>query len=58
MEWVQMGTKGYFALWLELAKTRGEITVEEIEAATSANRNIIKLHLKKLEGRGARYTIK
>jgi len=53
-----MGTKGYFALWLELAKTRGEITVEEIEAATSANRNIIKLHLKKLEGRGARYTIK
>lgn len=53
---------------LELAKTRGEITVKEIEDATSANRNTIKVHLKKLseqhylaqvgKGRGARYTIK
>ena len=53
---------------LGLAKTRGEITVKEIETATNANRNTIKLHIKKLEeqhylvqlgkGRGARYTIK
>ena len=53
---------------LELAKTRGEITVKEIEDATSANRNTIKAHLKKLsvqhylaqvgKGRGTRYTIK
>ena len=53
---------------LELAKTRGEITVREIETATSANRNTIKLHIKKLaeqhylmqvgKGRGARYTMK
>ena len=53
---------------LELAKTRGEITVKEIEDATGANRNTIKVHVKKLaeqhylaqvgKGRGARYTIK
>lgn len=53
---------------LELAKTRGEITVKEIEDATSANRNTIKVHMKKLaeqhylsqvgKGRGARYTMK
>jgi Fic family protein len=53
---------------LELAKMRGEITVKEIEDATSANRNTIKVHVKKLaeqqylvqigKGRGARYTIK
>jgi Fic family protein len=53
---------------LELAKTRGEITVKEIETATNANRNTIKLHIKKLAdqqyllqvgaGRGARYTLK
>lgn len=53
---------------LELAKTRGEITVKEIEEATSANRNTIKVHTKKLvasnylmqvgQGRGARYTLK
>jgi len=53
---------------LELAKTRDEITVKEIEDATGANRNTIKLHVKKLaeqhyliqagKGRGARYTIK
>ena len=53
---------------LQLAKTRGEITVKEIEMATNANRNTIKVHLKKLveqnylvqvgKGRGARYTIK
>jgi Fic family protein len=53
---------------LELVKTRGEITVKEIEDSTGANRNTIKLHLKKLaeqlylaqvgKGRGARYTIK
>jgi Fic family protein len=51
-----------------LAKTRGEITVKEIEDSTGANRNTIKVHVKKLaeqhylaqlgKGRGARYTIK
>jgi Fic family protein len=53
---------------LELAKTRGEITVKEIEESTRANRNTIKVHLRKLandnylaqlgKGRGARYTLK
>lgn len=53
---------------VELVKTRGEITVKDIEAATSANRNTIKAHIKKLaegdylvpvgKGRGARYTLK
>jgi len=53
---------------LELVKTRGEITVKDIEEATRANRNTIKVHVKKLaeqyyllqvgKGRGARYTIK
>ena len=53
---------------LELAKTRGEITVKEIEGSTGANRNTIKVHVKKLakdsylaqvgKGRGARYTVK
>jgi Fic family protein len=53
---------------LELAKTRGEITVKEIEDMTHANRNTIKVHVKKLagqqylvqvgKGRGARYTLK
>lgn len=53
---------------LEVAKTRGEITVKEIEDATGANRNTIKVHVKKLaeqhylaqvgKGRGARYTMK
>ena len=53
---------------LELAKTRGEITIKEIEDATRANRNTIKVHMKKLaeqhylsqvgKGRGARYTMK
>ena len=33
---------------LELAKTRGEITVKEIEDSTGANRNTIKVHVKKL----------
>jgi Fic family protein len=52
---------------LELAKARGEISVKEIEASTGANRNTIKMHLKKLaeqhylvavgKGRGARYAI-
>jgi Fic family protein len=52
---------------LELAKARGEITVKEIETSTGANRNTIKMHLKKLveqhylaavgKGRGARYAI-
>lgn len=51
---------------LELAKTRGEVTVKEIEESTGANRNTIKVHVKKLaaehylrqvgKGRGARYT--
>jgi Fic family protein len=53
---------------LELVKMRGEITVKEIEDSTSANRNTIKVHVKKLaeqhylaqvgKGRGARYAIK
>ncbi len=53
---------------LELVKTRGEITVKEIEDSTGANRNTIKVHLKKLaeqhylkqagKGRGARHMIK
>jgi predicted HTH transcriptional regulator len=53
---------------LELAKTRGEITVKGVEEATKANRNTIKVHVKKLaadnylvqvgRGRGARYTLK
>ena len=53
---------------LEPAKTRDEVTVKEIEDATGANRNTIKVHVKKLaeqhyliparKGRGARYTIK
>src|SRR5215475_9272169 len=53
---------------LELAKMRGEITVKEIEESTGANRNTIKVHLRKLandnylaqvgKGRGARYTVK
>jgi len=53
---------------LELVKTRGEITVREIEESTGANRNTIKVHLRRLatdnylaqvgKGRGARYTLK
>jgi len=53
---------------LELAKTRGEITVKEIEECTGANRNTIKVHVKRLagdhyltqlgKGRGARYTLR
>jgi Fic family protein len=53
---------------LELAKSRGEVSVREIEDSTGANRNTIKVHVKKLaelhylrqvgKGRGARYTIK
>ena len=53
---------------LELVKTRGEITVKEIEESTGANRDTIKVHVKKLaeqqylhqvgQGRGARYMIK
>jgi Fic family protein len=53
---------------LELAKARGEVTIKEIEETTSANRNTIKVHVKRLvtnnylmqvgKGRGARYTLK
>ncbi len=53
---------------LDLAKARDEITVKEIEEATGANRNTIKVHVRKLvgenyllqvgAGRGARYTMK
>jgi Fic family protein len=53
---------------LELAKARGEITVKEIEDSTGANRNTIKVHMKRLaeqhylaqvgKGRGARYMIR
>jgi Fic family protein len=52
---------------LELGKTRGEISIKEIEDATGANRNTIKVHVRKLaeqkyllqagKGRGVRYTI-
>ena len=52
---------------IELAKSREEITVKDIEASTSANRNTIKAHLKKLtddhylriigKGRGTRYAL-
>ena len=35
---------------LDLVKTRGEITVKEIQSSTGANRNTIKLHLKNLVG--------
>ncbi len=53
---------------LELVKTRGEITTREIETATRANRNAIKLHLRRLAAqdylqavgkvRGVRYVLK
>lgn len=53
---------------LRMASTSEEITVREIETATKANRNTIKVHLKKLaaqdyllaigKGRGARYRVK
>ncbi|MGA3345712.1 MAG: Fic family protein, partial [Terracidiphilus sp.] len=53
---------------LELVKTRGEITVKEVEDSTGANRNTVKVHVKRLaerhylvqvgKGRGSRYTIK
>lgn len=53
---------------LELVRTRGEITVKDVEDSTGANRNTIKVHVKKLaeqhylmqagKGRGTRYTIK
>lgn len=52
---------------IELAKTRGDISIKEIEDNTGANRNTIKAHLKKLtdlnylkaigQGRGAGYRI-
>ncbi|HTS36095.1 MAG TPA: hypothetical protein VMH04_10510 [Candidatus Solibacter sp.] len=50
---------------LELAKTRGEISVREIEESTGANRNTIKAHLRKLAsdnyltqvGEGPRHTV-
>ena len=52
---------------LDLAKARGEISVKDIENITGANRNTIKVHLKKLaeqnylkvfgQGRGSRYSI-
>lgn len=53
---------------LEMVVSRGEITVREIEDFTQANRNTIKLHLKKLaeleylevtgKGRGSFYKLK
>jgi len=53
---------------LELAKTRDEIMIKEIEESTGANCNTIKVHVKKLandsylaqvgKGRGARYTLR
>lgn len=53
---------------LELVKRRGEISVKEIEESTRANRNTIKVDVRKLaadhyltrvgKGRGARYTLK
>lgn len=53
---------------LDFARTRGKITVKEIEESTGANRNTIKVHVKKLvgdhyltqvgKGRGARHTLR
>ena len=53
---------------MRMASTDEEVTVRDLEAATGANRNTIKAHLKKLvaqeylravgKGRGARYKIK
>ena len=53
---------------LESAKTCGEITVKEIEESTGANRNTIKVHVRKPaeqqylrqvgQGRGARHMAK
>lgn len=53
---------------LELAKSRGDITIKDIEQATGANRNTIKAHVKNLaaqhylapagKGRGVRYTVR
>jgi len=53
---------------IELVKTRGEISIREIEDSTGANRNTIKSHLKKLtdlfylkpigHGRGSVYRIR
>lgn len=53
---------------MRMASTTEEITVRDIELATSANRNTIKAHLKKLttqdyllaigKGRGSRYRLK
>ena len=53
---------------LDMAKTRDEITVKEIENTTAANRNTIKLHVKNLveqqylvqfgKGRGVRYMVR
>jgi Fic family protein len=52
---------------LDIARTRGEITIKDIEEATGANRNTIKAHMKKLtaqhyltqvgKGRGGRYMV-
>ena len=52
---------------IELVKTRGEVSIKEIESSTGANRNTIKSHLKKLtdlhylktlgHGRGSVYRI-
>ena len=53
---------------MELAKTRDEITVKENRRFDGANRNTIKVHVKKLaadhylmqvgKGRDARYTLR
>lgn len=53
---------------LDMVKTRREITIKEIEESTGANRNTIKVHVKKLadqqylqqvgQGRGSRYMMK
>ena len=55
-------------MFIRTVETRGEVTVKEIEDSTGANRNTIKVHVKKLaeqqylrqigQGRGARYTVK
>ncbi len=52
---------------LALVNERGELTIKEVEQATGANRNTIKVHLKKLtdqqylaimgKGRGVRYVM-
>jgi Fic family protein len=59
---------GKLVAQLKILRIGAKITITEIENSTGANRNTIKVHLKKLvkqhylvqlgKGRGVRYTIK